>query len=92
MSVEELDVKYKTLCQRRDVLQRDKDKIEAELEARKRALKAQMEAAVNDGFNPDTLKDDIKRNEEVLTLKLGNFEAELNGAEKIIKPMLEELK
>ena len=92
MSIEDLDTKYKNLCQRRDLLQRDKDRIEAELEARKRALKTQMEAAIKDGFNPDTLQEDIKRSEEVMTLKLGNFEAELNEAEKAIKPMLDELK
>ena len=92
MTVENLDIKYKNLCQKRDVLQRDKDKIEAELEARKRALKAEMEAAINDGFDPNTLSEDIRRSEEVLILKLSNFEAELNEVEKVIKPMLDEIK
>lgn len=88
----DLDAKYKRLVQRRDSLQKDKNRIEAELEARRRTLKAQMEAAKNEGFNPDNLREDIRRNEEILALKLDNFEVELDEAEKIMKPMLEEIK
>lgn len=89
--IEDLDEKYKRLTQRRDKLQRDKDRIEAELEARKRNLRTQMEAAKKEGFNPDNLRDDIKRSEEILALKLDNFEAELVEAERVMKPMLDEI-
>jgi len=90
--IEDLDEKYKRLTQRRDALQKDKTRIEAELEARKRNLKAQMEAAKKEGFNPDNLRDDIRKSEEVLALKLDNFEIELDEAESAMKPMLEEIK
>ncbi len=91
MSIEDLDERYKRLVQRRDTLQQNKNRIEAELEARKRNLKAQMEAAKKEGFNPDLLPEEIRRSEEVLILKLDNFEAELDEAERILKPMLEEI-
>jgi DNA repair exonuclease SbcCD ATPase subunit len=90
--IEDLDEKYKRLSRRRDSLQQDKTRIEAELEARKRALKSQMEAAKKEGYNPDNLQEDIRKNEEILALKLDNFEAELADAERVMKPMLEEIK
>jgi len=90
--IDDLDEKYKRLTQRRDTLQKDKNRIEAELEARKRNLKTQMEAAKKEGFNPDNLKEDIRRSEEILVLKLDNFEAELDEADRTMKPMLEEIK
>ena len=77
---EDLDEKYKRLSKRRDVLNQDKNRIEAELEARKRALRVQMETAKKEGYNPDSLKDDIRKSEEILALKLDNFEAELDQA------------
>lgn len=91
-AIEDLDAKYKRLTQRRDSLQKDKNRIEAELEARRRNLKTQMEAAKKEGFNPDNLREDIRKSEEVLALKLDNFEAELDDAERVMKPMLDEIK
>jgi chaperonin cofactor prefoldin len=90
--IEDLDERYKTLSHRRDTLQKNKNRIEAELEARKRNLKAQMEEAKKAGFNPDNLQEDIRRSEEVLLIKLDNFEAELEEAERAMTPMLEEIK
>lgn len=87
-----LDDKYKSLSTRREALQQSKTRIEAELEARKRALKAHMDAAKKDGFDPNTLREDIKRIQEVLAIKLDNFEAELDEAEQKMKPMLDEIK
>ena len=91
-AIDDLDEKYKRLSRRRDSLQQDKTRIEAELEVRKRALKNQMEAAKREGYNPDNLQEDIRKNEEILALKLDNFEAELADAERVMKPMLEEIK
>lgn len=90
--IEDLDDKYKRLSQRRDQLQKDKTRIEAELEARKRSLKAQMEAAKKEGFNPNNLPEEIRRNEEILMIKLDNFETELDEAERVMRPMLDEIK
>lgn len=89
---DDLDVRYKKLTERRNVLEKDKNRIEAELEARKRNLKTQMEEAKKEGFNPNNLRDDIRQSEEVLAIKLDNFEAELDEAESVMKPMLEEIK
>jgi len=90
--IDDLDERYKQLTQRRDSLQKDKNRIEAELEARRRNLKTQMEAAKKEGFNPDNLREDIRKSEEVLALKLDNFEAELDEAQRVMKPMLDEIK
>lgn len=89
--IEDLDEKYKRLTQRRDSLQKDHNRVQAELEARKRNLKTQMEAAKKEGFNPDNLREDIRKSEEILALKLDNFAAELDDAERMMKPMLEEI-
>lgn len=89
---EDLDEKYKRLSRRRDSLHQDKTRIEAELETRKRSLRLQMEAAKKEGYNPDNLMEEIRKSEEVLALKLDNFQAELDEAERVMKPMLEEIK
>lgn len=90
--VEDIDARYKNLSARKDVLQRNKDKIEAELEARQRSLKNLLDEARKDGYNPANLKEEIQRAEEVLIIKLDNFETELNEAEQSIEPMMKELK
>jgi hypothetical protein len=36
--------------------------------------------------------EEIRKSEEVLALKLDNFQAELDEAERVMKPMLEEIK
>jgi hypothetical protein len=89
---ESIEERYKTLVQRREVLQQNKNRIEAELEARKRSLKSQMELAKKEGFNPDNLKEDIRKSEEILSIKLDNFQIELDEAERLIGPMIEEIK
>ena len=86
-SIEELETKYKGLVQRRSDLQRDKDKIEATLEAHRRTLKGLLEQARKEGFDPDNIQEEIKRAKEVLVLKINTFSADLDEAEKIMKPM-----
>lgn len=88
---EDLTVKYKRLADKREKLLNSKVKIEAELSARKRALKEALDEARSLGFNPDTLSDDIKKMKEVLFVKLNMLEADLNEAEQKITPLLAKL-
>ena len=88
---EDLMTKYKRLVEKRDSLLSNKMKIEAELNARKRSLKDALEACKADGFNPDTLTEDIKRLKEVLYVKLEMFEADLKSAEEQMAPILREI-
>lgn len=91
VTVEELDSRYKVLNARRESLHRDKMKIEAELNSRKRELKNLMKQAEDAGFDPSNLKDEIKRMKQVLVVKLDTFQADLEAAEKLIQPMLKEI-
>jgi chaperonin cofactor prefoldin len=83
--------KYKKLQEKRTKLLDDKRRIEAELNARKRALKDALDACRSAGFNPDTLAEDIKKLKEVLYVKLNVFEADLAAAEEKMKPLLAEI-
>lgn len=90
-SVQELETRYKTLMARHDELGKNKVEIEAELAARKRELKKLMKQAKEAGFDPDNLKEDIQRKQQVLAVKLDSFEADISAAEQIVQPMLREI-
>lgn len=90
-AVEDIDARYKSLLKRRDAAQQSKVLVEAELAARKRALKEAMEECKKAGFNPDNLPEEIQRAKEVLVIKLDNLSADLDAAEAIMKPMLKEV-
>ena len=90
-TTEAMIAKYKKLQEKRTKLLDDKRRIEAELNARKRALKEALDACRAAGFNPDTLADDIKKLKEVLYVKLNVFEADLADAEEKMKPLLAEI-
>jgi chromosome segregation ATPase len=91
VTVEELDSRFKLLNQRREVVQQNKIKIEAELNSRKRELKSLMKQAEDAGYDPANLKDEIKRMKQVLVVKLDAFQADLEAAEKMIQPMIKEI-
>jgi hypothetical protein len=91
MQSEDLATKYKGLTERRDKLTANKLKLEAELNARKRALKEAIDQCRADGFNPDTLADDIEKLKEVIRVKMDIFEADLKTAEEQISPILKEI-
>jgi uncharacterized protein (UPF0335 family) len=86
-----LETRHQNLTQKRVELQSYKVQIEAELAARKRELKKLMKQARESGFDPDNLKEDIRRKEQVLALKLDAYEADLTAAEQTIRPMLQEI-
>ncbi|OPZ38440.1 MAG: hypothetical protein BWY99_01629 [Synergistetes bacterium ADurb.BinA166] len=90
-SVEDLDARYKSLMKKREALVHSKVMIEAELSTRKRTLKEGMEECKKAGFNPDNLSEEIQRLKNVLTVKLDAFQADLEGAESAMKPMLKEI-
>lgn len=89
--VEALDERYRKLTSRRDLLQQDKARIEATLDARRKDLKGLLDEARREGFDPDNLKEEVRRAKEILRLKLDNFGAELNEAESMMSPMLKEI-
>ena len=90
-SVQDLEARYQALMVRHDKAGKNKVEIEAELAARKRELKKLMQQAKDAGFDPDNLKEDIQRKQQVLAVKLDNFDADMSAAEKIVQPMLREV-
>ena len=91
ISLEDLESKYKTLTQRGNLLAQDKVRIDAAQAENKRTLKTVMEECKKSGWNPDTIQEDIRRAKEVFKIKLDTYEADLNVAETILKPMLKEI-
>lgn len=91
-SVDELEARYNRLTDRAQALERSVTKVEADLEAHKRALKKSMDECREEGFDPNNLKDEISHFMEVISLKLDTFEADLKAGEAQIAPMLEEIR
>jgi len=89
--MDELEARYEGLTKRRQELADKKAAVVAELAARRRALKTLMEKAREEGFDPDNLAADIKHLSQVITVKLDNFEADIDAAESIIEPMMAEI-
>jgi septal ring factor EnvC (AmiA/AmiB activator) len=83
--------RYQSLMERHKDIEKAKLQVEAELAASKRELKKLMQQATDAGFDPNNLKEDIQRKQQVLAVKLDNFEADLSAAEQIIHPMLREI-
>lgn len=91
ISLEDLETRYKTLTQRGGILSQDKVRVDAAQTENKRTLKNIMEECKKNNWDPNTIQDDIRRAKEVLSLKLDNYESELNAAEVILRPMLKEI-
>jgi chromosome segregation ATPase len=90
-SIQDLEARYEAANARYEALEKNKVQIEAEMAARKRELKKLMQQARDAGYDPDNLKEDIQRKRQVLAVKLDGFEADMNTAEKIMQPMLQEI-
>jgi hypothetical protein len=90
--IEDIVAKYEALTTKREALSQNKVKLEAELSARKRALKKVMDEATEAGFDPNKIQEELQRSREVLDLKMSNFAAELEEGENMIRPMLKELR
>ena len=91
-TIAELEIRYNSAVERRDRLKQDKTTIEAELSARQRSLRKLMDECRAAGFDPDNLQEEIRKGAEVVKLKLDTFVADLEAGEKIMKPMLEEIR
>lgn len=92
-TIEQLEADYKRLTSDRDTLVANKMKLEAELGTRKRQLAELLEEfkAKHPDKNPNNLAEDIRHLEEVLALKLSNFDAELSAVRDQMAPMMKEL-
>ena len=90
--IEGIVAQYETLVTKRDNLSQNKVKLEAELSARKRALKKVMDETREAGYDPEKIKEELQRAEEVVRLKMEVFKTELEEGENIIRPMLKELR
>lgn len=91
VSVEDLERTHKACVQRKQALETNKARVDAELSVRKKALKEAMEDCKKDGFNPDTIEQDIKHMKQVVSVKLETFSADLTAAEEQMKPLLKEV-
>jgi predicted nucleic acid-binding Zn-ribbon protein len=90
--IDDIVAQYEALTSRRETLSQNKVKLEAELSARKRALKKVMDEATEAGYDPNKIQEELQRTKEVLDLKMSNFSAELEEGENMIRPMLKELR
>lgn len=89
--IEDVTEQHRVLVARRDELDRNKGRVDAALTERKRRLKQLMDEAREAGLDPDNLDQEIRRRIEVIRVKHETIVAELAEAEKMIKPMLEEI-
>jgi chromosome segregation ATPase len=90
--VSELESRHKSLVSRREALKGDVTTLEAELAARRRRLRALMDEAESEGFDPNNIKEEIRKATEVVRVKLDGFEADIEAGEKMVQPMLDEVK
>lgn len=88
----ELEARASRLSSRIEALEKAKFAIEAERDARKRALKSLMDECKKElGIDPNDLEDEIKKSKEVLSVKLQIVERDVEAAEKLLNPMLAEI-
>jgi chromosome segregation ATPase len=90
--IDDIVTRYETLTAKRETLSQNKVKLEAELSARRRALKKVMDEATEAGYDPNKIQEELQRAKEVLDLKLDNFKTELEEGESMVRPMLKELR
>ena len=90
-TIEELEVEYKLLNQRRDAIIQKKMQVEAELGSTRRDLKATMEECKKSNIDPDNIQEEIRRAREVLDLKISSYNADITAAENQLKPMMKEI-
>lgn len=88
----DIESRYKDLCRRRDSLKSDHGVVMAHLEARQAALKKLMDECRALGYDPENLPEKIRREKQVIKVKLDNLEADIEAGEKIIRPMLDTLR
>lgn len=90
-SITELESRYKEFTRRRDRLQQNKMLVEAEHASRLRELKNLYKQAEEAGFDPNNIKEELRRRTQVLVVKLDTFQADLEAAEALMQPMMQEI-
>jgi predicted RNase H-like nuclease (RuvC/YqgF family) len=90
-SINDLAKSYQEYTTRREALERNKSLIAAELTARRKSLRRLMDECQALGFDPNNIKDELTRQIEIERVKIQTLTSELETAERIIKPMLEEI-
>lgn len=91
-NVDEMTSKLTRLLTDHKSLSEDASLVKSELTARKSELKRVMDEVKELGYNPNDLASEIRREAEVLQLKISNFESELDAAHRIVDPMVKEIR
>ena len=89
--IESITKRFNELKTRSKNAEDNKTRITTVLDMRRKALKDQMQACRDQGYNPEMLEHDINRDCEVLDIKISNADADLKVAEEIMAPMLKEI-
>lgn len=89
--VEDLLKKANELASRRESLVQGKAKVEGQLSQLQKELKKCMDEAKEEGYDPNDLKEELKKAVEVAEIKLNNLEADIEAGEKILSPMLNKI-
>ena len=89
--IEDIEKRYKELKTRCQEATDNKTKITTVLDMRRKDLKDKMQTCRDDGYNPESLEQDIARACEVLDIKMNNAEADLVVAEELLRPMMLEI-
>lgn len=90
-TIEELVAQHNRLTGEQRLIASNVTHVKSELASRRGALKQVMEEAREAGLDPNNLDADIRRDSEVLKVKLDTFESELRDARKLVDPMLKEI-
>lgn len=90
-TVDELEQMYKGLEGRRSAVQNDVNRVTAALDERRRTLKATIAECKKEGFDPDTLPQDIQHLKQVLMTKMEVLGADLAETEAMVRPMTREI-
>jgi chaperonin cofactor prefoldin len=92
MTAEEIQHHFNDLQKRISAHVSNRNKIEAALSERRRTLRENIEECRKEGFDPDTLGEDIKKKKEVLGTRYNILRADLETAESMLQPLLSEIK
>lgn len=90
--VEELVKKHKRLSERCAELENRKSALAALHKERKHNLSVLMAKCREAGFEPNDLRAQVQHLAEVAKVKLDTWSAEIEASEKMIEPMLSEIK
>lgn len=85
------EARYKDLVTRADAVNNAKIRLEAKRDSARSQLKEAMDEAKEAGLDPNNIEEEVQKAQQVLTIKLDNFQADVEAAEAIAKPMLKEL-